>query len=145
MKVRHGLVELAGDVGDGLRGVAFAEYGFEHLADLAGGDAAEKSLQDEVVHGLLAALVTRKNLGTEPLAGARDPHASQPTELRDQIAEIEAVAVVQAGERGVLGIAELQMAGLLNEQKLLDQAFQFRSPSRLAPVQRILCTRQSPA
>ena len=43
---------------------------------------------------MLTALVTRKNLGTETLAGARDTHTGEPAELRDQIAEIEAVAVV---------------------------------------------------
>ena len=36
-----------------------------------------------MVHGLLAALVTGKNLGGEALAGARDTHTGEPADLRE--------------------------------------------------------------
>src|SRR5713226_6879719 len=107
MKLRHGLVERAGDAGNGLRGVCFAEHGSEDLRDLTGGDAAKKSLQDEVVHGLLAALVARQNLRTKALAGARNTQAAEHAQLGGQVAEVAAVAIVQAGNRRVFVVAEL--------------------------------------
>ena len=71
MELLNGVVEFASDVGDGLRGVGFAEDWFEHLADLASGNAAQKSQQNEVVDGLLAARIARKQLRTKAFASTR--------------------------------------------------------------------------
>jgi len=77
MELLDGVVEFAGDVGNGLRGVGFPENGFEHLAHLASGDAAQKSQQNEVVNGSLAARIAREQLRTKAFASARD---TQPGE-----------------------------------------------------------------
>src|SRR5690242_21562011 len=71
MELLHGLVEFAGDVGDGLRGVGFAEKGREHVDDLASGDAEQESMQDEAVDRLLAASIARQEAGMKAFAGAR--------------------------------------------------------------------------
>jgi hypothetical protein len=94
---------------------------------------------------LLAALVTGKNLGAEASARARDTHTGEPADLRGQIAEIEAFAVVQARERGVFVIAEFQTAVLLSDQNLLDQAFQLHTHRSASSCSKNPCTRQSPA
>src|SRR5258708_37682562 len=75
MELLHGVVELAGDVGDGLRGGGFTEHRFQHLADLASGDAAQKSQQNQVVDGLLAALVARQQLRAGSLSGTWDTNS----------------------------------------------------------------------
>ena len=59
MELRDGVVELAGNVGDGLCGIGLSENGFQDLANLAGGDAAKKSLEHQFVDGFLAALIAR--------------------------------------------------------------------------------------
>src|SRR5260370_27324280 len=81
MELRDGVVELASDVGDGLRRIAFSEKGFEDLADLAGVDDAETSLQDEVVDGLVGALLVGAGGGTANDRGAGRVHAEVPPYL----------------------------------------------------------------
>src|SRR5690348_2447980 len=133
MELLHGLVEFAGDVGDGLRGVGFAEKGREHVADLARGDAAQESLQDEAVDHLLAALIARQEAGMKAFAGARYAQARQQTELGDQVAEVEAIAVVQPGEWSVFVIAQFEIAVALGQKGLLNDGFQLGT-SHFRPI-----------
>jgi len=119
-----GLLQLAGDVGNGLRGIGFAEHRLQHLAHLASGNAAQKGLQDEIVDGLLAPLIARDKLRTEPFARARNLQAAKQPELGDQIAKVEAVAEIATGQRSMLVVAQVHMAVAFGQQGLFDEPFE---------------------
>src|SRR5258708_23215721 len=116
MELLDGVVEFAGDVGNGMRGVGFPENGFEHLAHLASGDAAQKSQQNEVLNGSLAARIAREQLRTKAFASARDTQPGEETQLDDQIAEVEAAAAVETGPPSVFVVSEIHIAITLGDQ-----------------------------
>ena len=92
-----------------MRRAGFPQHRFEHLPHLARGDAAEKGLQDQVVHRLLAPLIARKKLRTKTFAGARHAQPTEYAQLGHQIAEVEPVAKIQATDRGMLVMAEVEI------------------------------------
>jgi hypothetical protein len=122
MVLCDGVVQIAGDIGDGLRGVGFAQRGLENLADLTSGDAAQEGLADQFVDGSLAALVAGQEGGAEAAAGTRDPQAAEHSQFGGEIAEIAAIAIVPAGGGGVLVVAQLQIAVLFGPPGLVRSA-----------------------
>ena len=55
MELLDGVVQLTGDVVDGLRGIGLSEHRLKNLANLAGRDAAQESLANQFVDRFLAA------------------------------------------------------------------------------------------
>src|SRR5690348_12594959 len=66
-------------------------------------------------------------------AGARYAQARQQTELGDQVAEVEAIAVVQPGEWSVFVIAQFEIAVALGQKGLLNDGFQLGT-SHFRPI-----------
>jgi hypothetical protein len=79
-----------------------------------------KASSTQFVDGLLAALIAGEELGAKPAAGTGDFQSAEHAQLGGEIAEVEAVAVVQTGGGGVLVVAEVEMAVALGQQGLLD-------------------------
>src|SRR5260370_31144588 len=74
VKLLDGGVQLARDVGDGLSGISFSEHRLENIADLPGGNAAQKSFADQLIDGGLAALIARQDFRTETFASTWHAH-----------------------------------------------------------------------
>src|SRR3984893_8830153 len=129
MKSLDGAIQLASDVGDGLGGIRFAEHRLENITDLSGRNATQKSLQDQFVDRGLAALVARQNPRTVAFAGTWDAHPGETAETREEVAEVVAIAIIQAALRGVFVVVQLQMIVAFGFQGLLDQRFELGAQS----------------
>src|SRR5260370_3232382 len=85
VKLLDGGVQLARDVGDGLSGISFSEHRLENIADLPGGNAAQKSFAEQLIDGGLAAWLAPQDLRAETFPTTLDAHPAQATEFAGDV------------------------------------------------------------